>query len=78
MFSVITGQLRSLGIDVINDGISSGEHELKVQLCDMEGNKLTENKITVKVIDASLPEQDTRVTQWFYADCVADYYDLEV
>lgn len=77
-FSVIKGQLRSLWIDVINDGISSGEHELKVQLCDMEGNAVSENEVVIKVIDASLPEQDTRVTQWFYADCVADYYDLEV
>ena len=43
----------------------------------MNGNKVTENKIVVNVIDALLPPQETRVTQWFYADCVADYYDLE-
>ena len=77
-FSAIKCQHRTLWVDVKNDGIPAGEHKLKIMLCDMEGSKVTENEITVKVINAELPEQETRVTQWFYADCVADYYDLEI
>ncbi len=77
-FSVVKGQLRTLWIDIINDGVFAGEHSLKICLTDMDGNAVTENEIIISVIDAELPEQDTRVTQWFYADCVADYYDLEV
>ncbi len=76
--AVINCQLRSLWVEVKNDGIPAGEHKLRILLCDAKGNTAAENEITVKVINAELPEQETRVTQWFYADCIADYYGLEV
>ena len=39
--------------------------------------RLSEDKLTVDVIAADLPEQKTLFTQWFYADCLASYYDVE-
>lgn len=34
--------------------------------------------ITVEIIDAYLPEQSLKYTQWFHTDCIASYYNLEV
>ena len=35
-------------------------------------------EITIKVVDAFIPEQSFIVTNWFHCDCIADYYDVEV
>ena len=61
-FSAIKCQHRTLWVDVKNDGIPAGEHKLKIMLCDMDGNKVTENEITVNVINAELPEQEEKPT----------------
>jgi hypothetical protein len=31
----------------------------------------------VEILPASLPEEDHICTTWFYADCLADYYEVE-
>lgn len=78
-FAVINCQLRTMWVDVRNDGsISVGEHKLTVKLCDMSDNVVCSGDIIINVINAELPKQDTIVTQWFYADCIADYYDLKM
>lgn len=76
--AVINCQSRSLWIDVKNNGITPGKHTLKIRLSCEDGTVACENEITVNVIDIDLPKQTTVVTQWFYADCIADYYDLDV
>lgn len=35
-------------------------------------------ELEVAVMDLALPPQETKVTNWFYADCLADYYETEV
>ena len=34
--------------------------------------------LTVEVINAVLPREDIYFTQWFHADCLANYYNVEV
>ncbi len=74
--------LRSVWLDVVNDGtLTPGNHTVTIQLMETveEQEKLAAQiSLTVEVINAALPEQDTIVTQWFYADCIADYYEVEV
>lgn len=78
-FAVVNQQLRTLWIDIKNDGtINPGEHTVKVTLTAADGVLASENEIIINVIDAFLPQQETKVTQWFYADCIADYYDVKV
>ena len=36
------------------------------------------NEFEIEVIDVALPEQTTLYTQWFYPDCLASYYNVEV
>ncbi|MBO5852385.1 MAG: DUF4091 domain-containing protein [Clostridia bacterium] len=77
--TVLKQQLHPVWIDVKNDGsISAGEHTLKFKLFNRTHELIAENEITINVIDTCLPEQETKVTQWFYADCLADYYDVDV
>ena len=37
-----------------------------------------ETSVTLRVIAATLPKQDLKVTEWFHCDCIASYYELEV
>lgn len=39
---------------------------------------LATNTVEIDVVPAALPEQKTMFTQWFYADCLASYYNVEV
>ena len=34
--------------------------------------------VTIDLIDASLPAQDLKYTEWFHCDCLANYYNCEV
>lgn len=42
-----------------------------------EGAKIEEVTLTLEVIDAVLPEQTTKVTQWLHCDCLQSYYYTE-
>ena len=70
-------QLRSLWIDVMLDGeVPAGDHTLTFRLLDKE-NVVTEQSVTLHLIGAKLPKNEAYVTQWFYCDCLAQYYDVE-
>lgn len=38
----------------------------------------SQKNIKLEIIDALLPEQKLMYTQWFHADCIASYYNLEM
>ncbi len=65
-------------IEIPKDKCIAGMSELKFELFDDDGNKLTEVKIDINVIGAELPEQTLIVTDWFHCDSLASYYDCEV
>lgn len=70
-------QLHSVMIDFEGD-LSKGEYPTKIVLYNLKDEKVAETEFVVEVIDACLPAQETKVTNWFYADCLADYYNVEV
>ncbi len=74
---VLYGPWHSLWITISLDGsIKAGRYPITVSLSDDE---VTESKtLYAQVIDAFLPEQELIFTQWFHADCLADYYKLSV
>ena len=67
-------KLRSLWIEVEPDCDAAGESELSVTL-SYEDFSITE-KLSVSIIPAELPEDGIDYTQWFYCDCLADYYNV--
>ena len=67
-----------IDIDIPEDATEIGESELKVEMINEAGEKKSENTLTVDVINATLPEQELILTQWFHCDSLANYYDVEV
>ncbi len=57
----------------------AGEHTVKVIFCSrLDDSVVAECEIKVKIIDANLPKQTLKYTNWFYCDCLADTYDVEL
>lgn len=56
--------------------IEAGKYDITVSIIY---DALKESKtFTVEVIDAVLPEQTLIYTNWFHADCIADYFNVPV
>ena len=60
-------------IELPKDVDFHGESALTVKLVE-NGNVISENTLTVKVLNAILPEQTMYYTEWFHCDCLAQYY----
>lgn len=78
--SVFYNQLRSLWFELdVNGKVEAGTYPITIELYDKKTEELVAtHELEVKIMDASLPEQELIVTQWFHCDCLADYYDVEV
>lgn len=70
-------QLRSLWIELAPfDRVPAGTYPLTVTLWNND-QQVSENTVTVEILDADLPEQPMKVVHWFHPDCLANYYDCE-
>ena len=69
-------RLRSVWIEIKIPEHYSGKYDLTVTVSEKDGTTVNTEKVTVKVIAATLPPQKTHFTQWFYPDCLAAYYNL--
>ena len=65
-------------VDIPAHANETGECELKVEMVNEGGVVKSENTIVIDVINATLPEQQLILTQWFHCDSLANYYDVEV
>ncbi len=67
--------LQSVLFEVDTRGLEkAGVYPITLKLYDFDGNFVEENTFTLEVIDAVLPKQTLINTQWFYCDCLMDYY----
>lgn len=80
-------QSRALWIDIDPKSQITGEHILKVKLLKVgisskgfspTDEVIAEHEIKIDIKDIEIPQQTLKFTQWFYADCLADYYGVEV
>lgn len=80
-------QSRALWFDVDPQGKITGKHTLKIKLyitnITSKGliptdEVIAEHSVELDIKNVELPEQTLMFTQWFYADCLADYYNVEV
>lgn len=72
---------KALWLTINEDGkpIKAGIHTIKVKLYSRDDNKLVgECSVSVNIIDAKLPKQKLLYTNWFFCDCIADIYKVEV
>ncbi|RAP75169.1 DUF4091 domain-containing protein [Paenibacillus montanisoli] len=71
-------QWRSLWITVHLSGrVTPGIHDIHIGFAD-ESGQLGSESFRLEAIAAKLPEQKLIHTQWFYLDCLATWYDVDV
>lgn len=86
-----SGQWSTIWIDVIvDDKISAGEYPIQISLVSLgedagqAASNMDQNEVfakcstSIKIYDAKLPKQEIIHTEWFYIDCLADYYNTKV
>lgn len=71
--------LKSLMIEVDTKGeVKAGKYPIKFVFTDSDDSeKFWETTFTLEILDALLPEQELKFTQWFYCDCLMNYYRTE-
>jgi len=58
--------------------IKGGEYSVKIEFFKQtDGSKLGEAETAVSVIEASLPKQKLKYTNWFHCDCLCDAHGTE-
>lgn len=75
----VPAQWRSLWIDVkLRGSLPAGKYPVTLTARNREGGFLWEDTIYIEVIPHHLPPQRLLHTEWFHADCLADYYGVPV
>ena len=86
-----SGQWSSLWIDItIDDNVDPGDYPIDISLMSLgesagqadsdmdEDEVFAKCSTSIKVYDVNLPKQEVIHTEWFYVDCLADYYNVKV
>lgn len=77
-FKVIPGQWRALWLDVEPDEAAPvGPSPVTVIGIEEDGAEAFRQTLTVEVIGQVLPKHTLYHTEWFHADCLADYYGVD-
>jgi len=87
----IENQFRSLWVDIKLDGVTDGKFSMN---CKVTADRVTRNgkgevfntgnqydweqTLSLTVLPVSVPEQKLIHTEWFHADCLANYYNVPV
>ena len=76
---MIPEQWKALWIDITTtENTDPGRYPIKISFVNSIHEELCSIDTSVKIIDACLTEQKLIHTEWFHADCLADYYNVEV
>ncbi len=71
-------QTHALWIDIeLPEAHPAGTFDLTLSVCDEQNAPLGQVTATVTVLAAKLPEQTLIHTEWFYTDCIANYYHVK-
>lgn len=77
-FKAVPAQWRSLRFVLDAAKLEPGPFDLTLEVIGPEGEPLAAFALEGEVLDEALPPQTLLQTQWFHADCLADYYHLPV
>ena len=58
--------------------VCTGIHSVKICFFNAKGEKVSETGAEIHTVNAVLPEQELKYTQWFHTDCIADYYGFDI
>lgn len=74
---LLPDRLSSVWVDVFSDATTAaGPHEIRIRFLTESGEEVGYSVFTLRLIPCSLPKQRLLYTQWFYCDCLADYYHV--
>ncbi len=59
------------------EDFAAGTYPITCVFTDTNGDKVAELSTEIEIIDALLPPQELIFTQWFYTDCLLQYYGTE-
>ena len=77
--AALPNQWRSVWITVeIDPNALEGSHSISVQFEDENKQTLGREVFHLNIIPATLPPQRLLRTEWFHADCLADYYKCPI
>ena len=62
---------------VIPQDILPGDYEIKANFFNKNENLSFSKTFNLEIIDAVLPKQELKYTNWFHADCLYTYYNVE-
>ena len=73
---LLTNVLRQLYFEVDTKGeVEAGTYPIKLVFTNADsGEELASAEFTLEIINALLPEQELKVTQWFHSDCLMTHY----
>lgn len=75
----IPGQWRALWFDIeVKEEIEPGIYSVEIEIKDREQKVISREVYAIEVIGVKLPKQRLIHTEWFHADCLADYYRVPV
>ncbi|MEK3883292.1 DUF4091 domain-containing protein [Paenibacillus sp. PL2-23] len=77
--TAVGGQWRAVWITVqVKPDTTAGAHPISIRFESKEGEALGEACFRLNVISSELPKQRLIHTEWFYADCIMDYYETDM
>ena len=63
---------------VVPEVLAAGRQDFRAVVLDAAGERLADGRFDLTVSPAALPPQTLLHTEWFHADCLADYYRVPV
>ncbi|MBR6917030.1 MAG: DUF4091 domain-containing protein [Clostridia bacterium] len=66
-----------IDVEIPEDGVS-GVFPIEFSLVDDKEETLATATFELEIINAVLPKQEIKITQWFHSDCLATYYKTEI
>jgi hypothetical protein len=76
---VVHHTYHSLWVSVdIDKNIKAGKYKIEISFTNDELSICESKTLELEIIPVELPEQRLIHTQWFHADCISSYYNVEV
>jgi hypothetical protein len=77
--TAIPGQWRAVWLTVeLQEQVKPGLYPIDVKFESRSGESFGQESFRLEVLPALLPKQKLIHTEWFHADCLASFYDVEV
>lgn len=80
LLNATDGDFQSVWFTVNPDSqpLAAGEYTVRLTMTELKtGNLVTEESLTVTVIDAALPDHKVYYTNWFHVDCICDLFGVK-